>query len=118
ALLRYRNQGWAERVGLSDLSDQQWQAHFAEFNPLPANLPQPLALKYHGHQFRHYNPNIGDGRGFLFAQLQDSSGRVLDLATKGSGSTPYSRSGDGRLTLKGAIREALATEYLESLGVN
>ncbi|MGZ3726532.1 MAG: protein adenylyltransferase SelO family protein, partial [Pseudobdellovibrio sp.] len=34
------------------------------------------------------------------------------------GQTPYSRSGDGRLTLKGAYRESLATELLTSLGVN
>jgi uncharacterized protein YdiU (UPF0061 family) len=64
-----------------------------------------------------YNPDIGDGRGFLFAQLRDASGRLLDLGTKGSGQTPYSRFGDGRLTLKGGIREILATEMLEALGV-
>ena len=40
------------------------------------NLPQPLALRYHGHQFRVYNPDIGDGRGFLFAQLRDHQGRL------------------------------------------
>ena len=81
--------------------------------------PSPLALRYHGHQFQHYNPDLGDGRGFLFAQLYDlSDGRLLDLGTKGSGTTPYSRSGDGRLTLKGAVREALATAFLRALGVN
>jgi hypothetical protein len=85
---------------------------------LPGNLPQPLALRYHGHQFRVYNPDIGDGRGFLFAQMRDGTGRLLDLGTKGSGQTPYSRDGDGRLTLKGAVREILATEMLEALGVN
>lgn len=42
----------------------------------------------------------------------------MDLGTKGSGTTPWSRSGDGRLTLKGAVREILATEMLEALGVN
>lgn len=41
----------------------------------------------------------------------------MDLGTKGSGQTPYSRFGDGRLTLKGAVREILATEMLEALGV-
>jgi len=84
---------------------------------LPGNLPEPLALRYHGHQFRVYNPDIGDGRGFLFAQLRDAEGRLLDLGTKGSGQTPYSRFGDGRLTLKGGLREILATEMLEALGV-
>ena len=75
-------------------------------------------MRYHGHQFRVYNPDIGDGRGFLFAQLRDERGRLLDFGTKGSGQTPYSRRGDGRLTLKGGVREVLATEMLEALGVN
>jgi serine/tyrosine/threonine adenylyltransferase len=117
-ILRYRNDRAASTVGLNDLSDAQWLSHFGRFEALPDNMPQPLALRYHGHQFRHYNPDIGDGRGFLFAQLRDSHGRLLDLGTKGSGTTPYSRSGDGRLTLKGGIREIMATEMLEALGVN
>ncbi len=93
-------------------------SHFCRFEPIAGNLPEPLALRYHGHQFRVYNPDIGDGRGFLFAQLRDERGRLLDLGTKGSGQTPYSRRGDGRLTLKGGLREVLATEMLEALGVN
>ncbi|WP_404479857.1 protein adenylyltransferase SelO [Novosphingobium sp. BL-52-GroH] len=117
-ITRWRNDRWAAPVGLAPLDDAQWTAHFGRFEPLPGNLPQPLALRYHGHQFRHYNPDLGDGRGFLFAQLRDSGGRLLDLGTKGSGRTPWSRDGDGRLTLKGAVREILATEMLETLGVN
>ncbi|MEQ8936978.1 MAG: protein adenylyltransferase SelO family protein, partial [Amphiplicatus sp.] len=115
--LRYRNQRWAERVGLGILSDEEWTRHFGVFRPLADNLEKPLALRYHGHQFRSYNPDIGDGRGFLFAQLRDDRGRLLDLGTKGSGKTPWSRFGDGRLTLKGGVREILATEMLEALGV-
>ena len=84
----------------------------------PGSLPEPLALRYHGHQFRTYNPDLGDGRGFLFAQARDlADGRLLDLGTKGSGQTPWSRGADGRLTLKGGVREILATEMLEALGV-
>ncbi len=116
--LRFRNDRWAETVGLSGLDDEEWITHFGRFAHLPGSLDQPLALRYHGHQFRVYNPEIGDGRGFLFAQLRDREGRLLDLGTKGSGQTPYSRFGDGRLTLKGAVREILATEMLEALGVN
>ncbi|MBB5517715.1 protein adenylyltransferase SelO [Amphiplicatus metriothermophilus] len=116
-VLRYRNQRWAEKIGLGDLSEAEWIDHFGRFRPLPDNIPRPLALRYHGHQFRVYNPDIGDGRGFLFAQLRDDQGRLLDLGTKGSGQTPYSRFGDGRLTLKGGVRELLATEMLEALGV-
>ncbi len=115
---RFLNRRWAQQVGLGKLADQQWAAHFCRFEPLPDNLPQPLALRYHGHQFRVYNPDIGDGRGFLFAQLRDDRNRLLDLGTKGSGQTPYSRTADGRLTLKGGVREVLATEMLEALGAN
>ena len=117
-ILRFRNDRWAPTVGLEGLSDEEWVAHFGRFQPLEGSLPGPLALRYHGHQFRVYNPDIGDGRGFLFAQLRDGDGRLLDLGTKGSGQTPYSRFGDGRLTLKGGVREILATEMLEALGVN
>lgn len=116
--IRFRNDRAAASLGLAGLDDAEWAAHFGRFAPLPGNLPAPLALKYHGHQFRVYNPDIGDGRGFLFAQLRGGDGRLLDLGTKGSGTTPFSRSGDGRLTLKGAVREILATEMLEALGVN
>lgn len=118
-ILRYRNQRWATRVGLGELTAQEWVQHFGHFQPLPENLGQPLALRYHGHQFRNYNPDLGDGRGFLFAQMRDvQDGRLLDLGTKGSGQTPWSRQGDGRLTLKGGMREVLATAMLEALGVD
>jgi uncharacterized protein YdiU (UPF0061 family) len=116
AILRFRNDRWAEAVGLGGLNDDAWTQHFGRFQPLEGGLQRPLALRYHGHQFRVYNPDIGDGRGFLFAQLRDGAGRLLDLGTKGSGQTPYSRFGDGRL--KGGVREILATEMLEALGVN
>lgn len=118
AILRFRNDRAASLVGLDGLSDDDWVRHFGRFDTLPGSLEQPLALRYHGHQFRTYNPDIGDGRGFLFAQLTDDRGRVLDLGTKGSGQTPWSRFGDGRLTLKGGFREVLASEMLEALGVD
>lgn len=117
-VLRYRNDRAAASVGLEGLSDDEWIAHFGRFTPLPDNQAEPLALRYHGHQFRHYNPDLGDGRGFLFAQMRDAHDCLLDLGTKGSGTTPWSRGGDGRLTLKGGVREVLATALLEALGVN
>lgn len=127
-VIRYRNQAHAEIIGLNQLSDDQWINHFGRFAPLPNNLREPLAMKYHGHQFQHYNPDIGDGRGFTFAQFILPSAlrsvvdpsldlkvhrQLFELGTKGSGQTPFSRRGDGRLTLKGAVRELLATDYLE-----
>lgn len=118
-ILRHRDQRWAARIGLDALTDAEWLRYFAAFEPLPGSFEQPLALRYHGHQFRSYNPDLGDGRGFLYAQLRDlEDGRLLDLGTKGSGRTPWSRGGDGRLSLKGGVREVLATEMLEALLVD
>ncbi len=105
--LRY----WNQSIELDLHKDRLW-----DFHALPQNIPEPLALRYHGHQFQHYNPDLGDGRGFLYAQLLLNN-QWYDLGTKGSGQTPYSRRGDGRLTLKGAVREALATEMLQTLKV-
>ena len=118
ATLRFRSQRAAASVGLEDLTRDEWIAHFARFEPLPRGQAAPLAMRYHGHQFRVYNPDLGDGRGFLFAQLREAGAdRLLDLGTKGSGQTPWSRDGDGRLTLKGGVREVLATAMLEAVGV-
>jgi len=126
ALIRFRNDRAAATVGLEGLTDAEWIAAFGRFEPL-AGQPGPRAMRYHGHQFRTYNPDLGDGRGFLAGQLREVSplapdpvpgqGRLLDMGTKGSGTTPWSRGGDGRLTLKGGVREVLAASQLESLGV-
>ncbi len=118
--LIYQNIAWSKRLGLEKLlsDNHEWVKRFARFIPLEGSFDKPLALCYHGHQFGVYNPDIGDGRGFLYAQIQDPvSGNLLDFGTKGSGQTPFSRSADGRLTLKGAVREILASEMLDALGV-
>jgi len=118
AVLRFRNDRAAATVGLDSLTDAEWLAAFSSFEPLAGNQPKPLAMRYHGHQFRVYNPDLGDGRGFLFGQVREAgSGRLLDFGTKGSGRTPWSRTADGRLTLKGGVREVLAAEMLEALRV-
>jgi uncharacterized protein YdiU (UPF0061 family) len=116
--LRFRNNRASERIGLHKLSDDEWINHFGKFHAFPDVVHDPLVLKYHGHQFGQYNPELGDGRGFLLCQLLDKKNILWDLGTKGSGQTKYSRQGDGRLTLKGAVRELLATEFLSALGVN
>ena len=85
-VLRWRNQRWAKAVGLGGLSESAWTGHFGRFEPLPGNLPRPLAMRYHGHQFGTYNPDLGDGRGFLFAQVRDDAGRLI-------GTDPQEQSG-------------------------
>ena len=105
----------AATIGLGALSEAEAIAAFGRFEGLPGQ-PGPLAMRYHGHQFGQYNPDLGDGRGFLYAQVRAGDGRLLDLATKGTGTTPWSRAGDGRLTLKGGVREVLAAALLEAQG--
>ena len=70
--LRFKDDYSADLIGLSKVD---WVERFGYFKPFASSLSQPLALRYHGHQFRHYNPDIGDGRGFLYAQCHDQHGR-------------------------------------------
>jgi len=114
-ILRWRNDRILPQIGLdpATVTDRDFIAAFGKFegtHPL-------LALKYHGYQFGEYNPQLGDGRGFLAGQVRGIDRELYDFGTKGSGRTPYSRSADGRLTLKGGIREVLAAEALDRMGV-
>ena len=71
-----------------------------------------LALGYSGHQFGYYNPQLGDGRAHMLAQING-----FDWQLKGSGLTKYSRSGDGRCALGPAVREYIMSEAMHILGV-
>ncbi|MBD2330091.1 YdiU family protein [Alkalinema sp. FACHB-956] len=113
--LRWRNDDVLQQLGLDPeaVTDQHFIEAFGQFQ----GRSPFLALRYHGYQFGEYNPALGDGRGFLYGQVRGIDDRLYDLGTKGSGTTPYSRGGDGRLTLKGGVREVLAAEMLYRLGV-
>ncbi len=115
-ILRFRNNELLPKINLNPqtVTDADFIDTFGKFiyNPRPF-----LAMRYHGYQFGEYNPNLGDGRGFLYGQIRGIDGKLYDLGTKGSGRTPYSRNADGRLTLKGGVREVLAAEMLHRLGV-
>ncbi len=81
------------------------------------NAAEPRAMVYSGHQFGAYNPRLGDGRGLLLGEVLNDAGEHWDLHLKGAGQTPYSRMGDGRAVLRSSIREFLASEYLNALGI-
>jgi serine/tyrosine/threonine adenylyltransferase len=114
-ILRFRNDQVLPKLGLDpqSVTDADFIQAFGHFQAQQL----PLALRYHGYQFGEYNPFLGDGRGFLYGQVRGTDGELYDFGTKGSGTTPYSRGGDGRLTLKGGVREVLASEMLHVLGV-
>ncbi|MGB1322611.1 MAG: protein adenylyltransferase SelO [Vibrio gallaecicus] len=77
----------------------------------------PLAMKYAGHQFGSYNPDLGDGRGLLLTQVVAKSGETFDLHLKGAGKTPYSRMGDGRAVIRSTVREYLCSEAMAGLKI-
>jgi uncharacterized protein YdiU (UPF0061 family) len=114
-ILRFRNDQLLPILGLDpkQVTDNDFIQAFGKFQ----SVRPLLALRYHGYQFGEYNPRLGDGRGFLYGQVRGIDGGLYDFGTKGSGTTPYSRGGDGRLTLKGGVREVLAAEALHNLGV-
>jgi uncharacterized protein YdiU (UPF0061 family) len=78
---------------------------------------EPLALAYAGHQFGHFVPQLGDGRANLLGEVMGCDGIRYDIQLKGSGSTPFSRRGDGRAALGPVLREYIVSEAMAALGV-
>ncbi len=78
---------------------------------------EPIAMAYAGHQFGHFNPQLGDGRAILLGEVLDRDGIRRDIQLKGSGRTPFSRGGDGRAALGPVLREYVISEAMAALGV-
>ncbi len=77
---------------------------------------EPVAMAYAGHQFGHFNPQLGDGRAILLGEITTANGHY-DMQLKGSGHTHFSRGGDGRAALGPILREYLLSEAMAKLGV-
>jgi len=80
-----------------------------EFGPL-------FAQAYAGHQYAHFTM-LGDGRALMLGEHVTSDKKRVDLQLKGSGTTPYSRKGDGKATLYSMLREYLISESLHALNI-
>jgi serine/tyrosine/threonine adenylyltransferase len=85
-------------------------------NSIPEGA-DPIALAYAGHQFGQFVPQLGDGRAILLGEVIDRSGMRRDIQFKGSGRTPWSRSGDGRAALGPVLREYVVSEAMHALGI-
>ncbi|MFV1974035.1 MAG: YdiU family protein [Thiohalobacterales bacterium] len=111
------NEELAAELGLSaaSLNSTEGTAIFAG-NVIPAGA-EPLAMAYSGHQFGHFNPQLGDGRAILLGEIDSPGGQSFDVQLKGSGRTFYSRDGDGRSALGPVLREYLVSEAMAKLGV-
>ena len=102
-------------IDTDSLNSPETLAVLSGNSPLPNT--QSLAMKYTGHQFGYYNPELGDGRGLLLAEVQTRTNGLWDLHLKGAGRTPFSRQGDGRAVLRSSIREFLGSEAMAALGI-
>jgi uncharacterized protein YdiU (UPF0061 family) len=83
----------------------------------PAEGAQPIAQAYAGHQFGNFVPQLGDGRALLLGEVVAPDGRRFDVQLKGSGPTPFSRSGDGRAALGPVLREYVVSEAMAAFGI-
>ena len=75
-----------------------------------------IAQAYAGHQFGHFTM-LGDGRAVLMGEHLSKTKERFDIQFKGSGRTPYSRSGDGRAALGPMLREYIISEAMHGLNI-
>lgn len=106
----------AESIGLdfSDLSDSEKAGVFSGNYIAPSSIP--FSQSYAGHQFGNFTL-LGDGRAHMLGEYVTKNGERVDIQLKGSGQTPFSRSGDGKAALGPMLREYLISEAMYNLGV-
>ncbi|WP_269625008.1 protein adenylyltransferase SelO [Prochlorococcus marinus] len=87
----------------------------------PVGWATGYALSIYGTEYTQQCPfgtgnGYGDGRAIsVFEGL--FNGKRWEMQLKGGGPTPYCRGADGRAVLRSSVREFLAQEYMNSLGV-
>ena len=111
------NRALAEELGL----DPEWLASPDGTEVLAGRrVPEgaaSIATAYAGHQFGGFTPQLGDGRAILLGEVVGRDGARRDIQLKGSGPTPFSRSGDGRAALGPVLREYIVSEAMAALGI-
>ena len=111
------NAALAERLGLDPAALASPQGvQILAGNQVPEGA-EPIAAAYAGHQFGGFSPQLGDGRAILLGEVVAPDGKRFDIQLKGSGRTPFSRSGDGRAAVGPVLREYLVSEAMAALGV-
>jgi len=107
-----RNYSLAKELGFdkSFVDSDECLNIFAGNNLLENSIP--IAQGYSGHQFGHFNPQLGDGRAILLGEINK-----MDIQLKGIGQTPYSRRGDGKSALSPVLREYMISEFMHALKI-
>ena len=112
----YYNMSLAKELGLEFLSEEKVAvAEYFSGNKIPGGA-SPISQAYAGHQFGHFTM-LGDGRAVLLGEQINQNNQRYDIQLKGSGQTPFSRSGDGRATLSSMLREYIISESIHHLGI-
>ncbi len=118
-----------EELGLSSelAKDTQFSRFFsgdikvADYPLRPTGWATGYALSIYGTEYTQQCPfgngnGYGDGRAIsIFEGL--FNGQRMEMQLKGGGPTPYCRGADGRAVLRSSVREFLAQELMNSLGV-
>ncbi|MFP5386924.1 MAG: protein adenylyltransferase SelO [Bacteriovoracia bacterium] len=102
-----------KKLGIS-LSDEEVASWLNGTKTLPGE--QRIATRYAGHQFGVWAGQLGDGRAISLGEILTDEGR-LEVQTKGSGLTPFSRMGDGKAVIRSSVREYLCSEAMAGLGI-
>lgn len=107
-----KNYDLAEKLGFTkNFLDSKECLKIFSGNSLLKNS-QPIAQGYSGHQFGHFNPQLGDGRAILLGEIDE-----MDIQLKGIGQTPYSRRGDGKSALSPILREYVISEFMHAVKI-
>jgi len=107
-----KNYGLAEELGLDrKFIDSKECLNIFSGTSLPKSS-NPIAQAYSGHQFGHFNPQLGDGRAILLGEIKNK-----DIQLKGIGQTPFSRRGDGKSALGPVLREYVISEFMHSVNI-
>lgn len=102
-------------LGLDELSDDELVSWLNGTQKLDGD--QRISTRYAGHQFGVWAGQLGDGRAISLGEIMTPLGDRLEIQTKGSGLTPFSRMGDGKAVIRSSVREYLCSEAMYGLNI-
>lgn len=119
----FRELGFADSLAQSDDFVRMFSGDLS-------HVPEPMrkvgwacgyALSIYGNEFTQQCPfqtgnGYGDGRAISVLEAV-INGQRWEMQLKGAGRTPYCRGADGRAVLRSSVREFLAQEHMNALGV-
>lgn len=102
-------------LGLPELSDENLLLWLNSEMRIPED--QRISTRYAGHQFGVWAGQLGDGRAISLGELITKDHKRLEIQTKGSGLTPFSRMGDGKAVIRSSVREYLCSIAMKGLNI-